>query len=36
MMRRPPRDLRAALDLKRDPARRVSIEPLLRMLETTR
>jgi len=28
-------DLRA-LDLERDPARCVSIEPLLRMLETTR
>ena len=36
MMRPPPPDLRAALDLERDPARCVSIEPLLRMLETTR
>jgi hypothetical protein len=29
-------DLRALLDLERDPARCVSIEQLLRMLETTR
>jgi hypothetical protein len=29
-------DLYAALDLERDPARRASIEQLLRMLDTTR